>query len=111
MLTARYEYGYIAPMKTTIDIPDGIYRQVKARSALEGRSIREVVIALFTGWLDNGASAEGGGHEPQPAAVQEPRPAWFASLGAYAANAEGRYDMASVRRRIAQGRRQEETPR
>jgi hypothetical protein len=47
---------------------------------------------------------------PLPAAVHEPRPAWFASLSAYAANAGGRYDVASVRHRIAQGRRQEETP-
>lgn len=98
-------------MKTTIDIPDAIYRQVKARSALEGRAIREVVIELFAGWLDSGAAAEGGGHDPQPAAVHESRPAWFASLRAYAANAEGRYDMASVRRSIARGRRHEETRR
>lgn len=98
-------------MKTTIDIPDAIYRQVKARSALEGRPIREVVIDLFTGWLDSGAAAEGDGQASRSAAVHESRPAWFASLSAYAANAEGRYDMASVRRSIAQGRRRGETPR
>ncbi|MCU0728023.1 MAG: hypothetical protein MUE73_19915 [Planctomycetes bacterium] len=38
-------------MKTTIDIPDEIYRRVKARSALEGRAVRDVVIDLFRRWL------------------------------------------------------------
>ena len=38
-------------MKATIEIPDELYRQVKAKSALEGRSIREVTIALYQVWL------------------------------------------------------------
>ena len=38
-------------MKTTIDIPDEIYRQVKARSAREGRSVRDVTLGLFRGWI------------------------------------------------------------
>lgn len=39
-------------MKATIEVPDGLYRRVKARSALEGRSIREVTVLLFERWLD-----------------------------------------------------------
>jgi hypothetical protein len=38
-------------MKATIDIPDDLYRQVKARSALEGRPVRDVAIELFRRWL------------------------------------------------------------
>lgn len=38
-------------MKATIEIPDTLYRQVKARSALEGRAIREVTIELYEHWL------------------------------------------------------------
>lgn len=38
-------------MKTTIDIPDELYRQVKARAALEGRPIRELTIELYQRWL------------------------------------------------------------
>jgi hypothetical protein len=38
-------------MKATIVVPDALYRQVKARSALEGRSIREVTVELFERWL------------------------------------------------------------
>lgn len=38
-------------MKATIEIPDELYRQVKAKSALEGRAIREVTIELYQAWL------------------------------------------------------------
>lgn len=44
-------------MKATIDIPDTLYRQVKARSAMEGRSVRDVTIELFRGWLALGGPA------------------------------------------------------
>ena len=39
-------------MKATIDIPDELYRRVKAKSALEGRPIRTVAIELFERWLE-----------------------------------------------------------
>ncbi|MBN1459166.1 MAG: hypothetical protein JXA57_06490 [Armatimonadetes bacterium] len=38
-------------MKTTIDIPDELYRQVKARAALQGRPIRELTVELYQRWL------------------------------------------------------------
>jgi hypothetical protein len=44
-------------MKVTIDIPDSLYRQVKTRSAMEGRSVRDVTIELFRGWLALGPPA------------------------------------------------------
>jgi len=39
-------------MKTSIDLPDDLYRQVKSKSALEGLTVREVATALFAGWVD-----------------------------------------------------------
>lgn len=39
-------------MKATIDIPDDLYRKVKAKSALEGRPVRDVAIALFRNWVE-----------------------------------------------------------
>ena len=52
-------------MKTTIDIPDELYRRVKARSALLGLAVREVTIDLYRSWLgDEGVS-------PSPAAAQQ----------------------------------------
>jgi len=38
-------------MKATINIPDELYRRVKARSALLGLAIREVTIELYQRWL------------------------------------------------------------
>jgi hypothetical protein len=39
-------------MKATIDIPDALYRRVKARSAMEGVPLRAVAVELFRKWLD-----------------------------------------------------------
>ncbi len=39
-------------MKTTIDLPDDLYRKVKAKSALQGRAVREVTIELYRQWLE-----------------------------------------------------------
>jgi hypothetical protein len=41
-------------MKATIEIPDELYRRVKARSALLGRAVREVTIELYQQWLGDG---------------------------------------------------------
>lgn len=40
------------PMKTSLDLPDDLYRRVKSKSALEGRAVREVATALFTAWVE-----------------------------------------------------------
>jgi len=39
-------------MKTSIDLPDDLYRRVKSKSALEGLPVREVATALFSAWVD-----------------------------------------------------------
>jgi hypothetical protein len=46
-------------MKTSIDLPDDLYRRVKSKSALEGKAVREVATALFTAYADEGAEADG----------------------------------------------------
>lgn len=38
-------------MKATIDIPDDLYRRVKAKSALLGLAVREVTIDLYRKWV------------------------------------------------------------
>lgn len=56
-------------MKATLDIPDDLYRRVKARSAMEGRPVRSVAIQLFENWLDapRSDSAESAGVAVDPA--------------------------------------------
>lgn len=44
-------------MKATIEIPDELYRKVKAKSALEGRSVREVTERLFRDWVQGQSAA------------------------------------------------------
>ena len=38
-------------MRTTIDIPDPIYRQLKAKAASEGRSVRALILRGAAGAL------------------------------------------------------------
>ncbi len=44
-------------MKVTIDVPDDLYRRVKARSAMLGRTVREVSVELYQRWLGEAVSA------------------------------------------------------
>ncbi len=38
-------------IKATFQIPDELYREVKAETAREGRTLRDVTISLFEQWL------------------------------------------------------------
>ncbi|MGA9305267.1 MAG: hypothetical protein WBW31_07690 [Candidatus Sulfotelmatobacter sp.] len=38
-------------MRTTIDIPNPLYRQLKSKAASEGRSVKEVVLRAVQGEL------------------------------------------------------------
>ena len=40
-------------MRTTIDIPDVLYRSMKARCATMGTTMRHVTIALYGNWMQN----------------------------------------------------------
>jgi hypothetical protein len=45
-------------MKATIDIPEDLYRRVKAKSALLGKPVREVTAELYRQWLREPATGE-----------------------------------------------------
>jgi hypothetical protein len=90
-------------MKATIDLPDDLYRRVKAKSALQGQAVREVAIGLFQGWIAEKTPAP---EEAQIRAAQRSPPAWFAGAREYARQVR-RHDMATVRRSIARGRARE----
>ena len=89
-------------MKATIEIPDDLYRRVKAKSAIEGQPVREVVMHLFQGWLGEADALA----TDKPALVHNrPVPAWFGAARKYAQRVK-RHDLTSVRRSIARGRAQ-----
>ena len=50
-------------MKTTMDIPDSVYRRLKAQSAVRGLAVREVLLQLIEQWLGQDESA---GSAPSP---------------------------------------------
>lgn len=70
-------------MKTSIDLPDTLYRRVKARSALEGRAVREVATELLTKWVNSSPTPT---PSPEvPSNVPKASGAWkyeWAALGA-----------------------------
>jgi hypothetical protein len=42
-LTGLWEYGKMAWMKTTLDIPDDLFREAKAKAALQGLKLKDMV--------------------------------------------------------------------
>lgn len=92
-------------MKATMQIPDEMYREVKAKSALEGRSVRSVTVMLYASWLH--------GLVPDPEMASEistvkPRGGKRPNLACFGVgrhfvrkNANGPHDMASIRESIA----------
>jgi hypothetical protein len=52
-------------MKTTMEIPDDLYRKLKARSAAQGKTVREVVVNLVQEWLKDSKKGGTGTMEPQ----------------------------------------------
>lgn len=48
-----YEYAF---MRTTLDLPDELFRQVKAKAALDGRSLKELVTDFIASGLRDAAT-------------------------------------------------------
>ena len=88
-------------MKTTLDVPDDLYRAVKAKSAMDGLSVRSVTLMLYGDWLARPDRAPGAS-APAPAAKK--LPAWFGlGRGDVRRNADGPHDMESMRAAVARG--------
>jgi plasmid stability protein len=43
-------------MRTTIDIPDDLHRELKAKAALQGRSVRDLLLGLIEAELRPGTA-------------------------------------------------------
>lgn len=84
-------------MRTTVDLSDSLYRAVKAKAALEGRTVREVLTQAVEQLLRADQPGQAPPREPTP------RP-WIGGLREYARQAPGPHDMASIRASIADAR-------
>jgi hypothetical protein len=92
-------------MKATIDVPDELYRLVKAKSDREGKAVGELTVELYQHYV-------GQDEEPEPEPRQAPAahglregrtvPSWFGAVG-NTARAVTRHDMGSIRESIARG--------
>ncbi len=93
-------------MKTTLDIPDDLYRAVKSRSAADGLSVRGVTILLYGDWLSRPGWIPSA-HDKTSTVHKEPKhdlPSWFAmGRGHVRKNADGPHDLESIRESIANG--------
>ena len=85
----------MSAMRTTLDIPDTMYRRIKTRTAQEGSTVRAITLVLYSQWL---------GDEPKPptsrrgATRKRRAPSWFGSVKVE----EGLpHDMESIRKSIA----------
>ena len=89
-------------MKATIEIPDALYRQIKARSALDGRSIRDVTIEAYRRWLAE-TPAPYGTVDDEPASAVE---VWLAAWEGLASDiAEAATDRRTTREILLTDRR------
>ena len=90
----RSKYDIICAMRTTLDIPDTMYRRIKTRTAQEGSTVRAITLILYSQWL---------GDEPRTEATRQPRrrrpkpPSWFGSVKV---DPNLPHDMASIRESI-----------
>jgi predicted DNA-binding ribbon-helix-helix protein len=41
---SSHKYGRMTGMRTTVDIPDGLYRELKSKAAREKRSVKELIL-------------------------------------------------------------------
>lgn len=91
-------------MKATIEIPDELYRLVKAKSALEGRAVREVTVELYQRYIgqEGPSTAETGKGTAGPLLEGQETPSWFGALGRTARSGT-RHEMSAIRESIARG--------
>lgn len=90
-------------MKTTLDIPDTIYRQFKTRAAMNGETMRNATLNFIITYIsqpqENSSAAQ------RFESVEPKIPEWLGFGAKFArANLEGPHDMESVRASIAKKR-------
>ena len=105
------EYCYLYSMKATLEIPDELYRNVKARSALEGRPVRAVAIELFEKWLTGEIESEAKSSKPVELHKETIKAYPWLKIAAKYPNPAASYDMEGIRQSISRGRLDNSTSR
>ena len=107
------EFDTIRAMRTTIDIPDVLYRAVRSRTAAEGTTLRNITIALYGDWMQRAdwhpqLHTEVVIADEKPEAKPKPKNhiPFFGMLKPKK-HINGPHDMESIRASIAEGRKKE----
>lgn len=94
-------------MKATLEIPDELYAMVKARAALERRTLRSVAIELLELWSNGGTVARGhagtGKAETGGSTVEEAKVAPWVDIFRKEAPQQAIHDLAAIQAAIAKG--------
>ena len=54
-----HKYGYLVVVKTTLEIPDALFRKAKARAARQGRTMKEYVTEALAEKLEGKGKERG----------------------------------------------------
>ena len=94
-------------MRTTIDIPDTMYRAVRTRTASEGTTLRYVAIALLGDWLERPDWRPRANMAEFTSIEKETTPSRIAfwSAGRKNSNLNVSHDMSEIRESISRGRK------
>ena len=82
-------------MRTTLDIPDTMYRRIKTRTAQEGCTVRAITLMLYSQWLGDEPKAKA---SCRGATRKRRAPSWFGSVKV---EEDLSHDMESIRKSIA----------
>src|SRR5688572_23905994 len=58
-LRGTHKYGYLIVVKTTLEIPDPLFRKAKATAAQEGRSMKDYVVEALREKLESTGKKQG----------------------------------------------------
>lgn len=103
-LTRHSNTATCIPVKATLEIPDELYRNVKARSALEGRPVRAVAVELFEKWLSGEIEITPRSPEPARLHAKTAKAYPWLKIAAKYPTSEKSYEMEAIRESIARGR-------
>jgi hypothetical protein len=74
-------------MRTTVVLPDALFRQVKATAALEGKTLRAFIMQAVCHEIDRDANRKRKGHRTKLPLVRSKRPGSLRITGATVAKA------------------------
>ena len=103
-LTSPIKQYIMLSMKTTLDIPDALYRRFKMKTAMNGETVRNATLAFITSYVNGRAVGLDSNGVPSKESDLE-LPAWAGLAAPYIReHLDGPHDMASIRRSMAKAR-------